>query len=190
VFRQIGESLSAPAPAGRHRRLSRPSTPTSKGEIERDVGGAEAAARQPAPAWTAVQVVRLLPDNGIAEIKIVARRSRAAAARPGGGRMMWRSISPSASGRWPRTAPTPSSTSSASHRLAACLMLLLYVRYERSYDEWLTNVENVYQLQAKLTDPGTREVTNISHAFIAGETLRKDFPQIEAKTYLMRLSRS
>jgi enamine deaminase RidA (YjgF/YER057c/UK114 family) len=29
----------------------------------------------PPPAWTAVQVVRLLPDGGIAEIKIVARRS-------------------------------------------------------------------------------------------------------------------
>jgi enamine deaminase RidA (YjgF/YER057c/UK114 family) len=34
----------------------------------------------PPPAWTAVQVVRLLPDGGLAEIKIIARRSRAAAA--------------------------------------------------------------------------------------------------------------
>jgi len=34
----------------------------------------------PPPAWTAVQVVRLLPDDGIAEIKVVARRSRPAAA--------------------------------------------------------------------------------------------------------------
>ena len=38
----------------------------------------------PPPAWTAVQVVRLLPDGGIAEIKIVARRSTAA--RPGSAR--------------------------------------------------------------------------------------------------------
>ena len=28
----------------------------------------------PFPAWTAVQVVRLIPDDGITEIKIVARR--------------------------------------------------------------------------------------------------------------------
>jgi putative ABC transport system permease protein len=70
--------------------------------------------------------------------------------------------------------------------LAACLMLLLYVRYERSYDEWLPNVENVYQLQAKQTDPGTRQVTEIQLSpFIAGETLRKDFPQIESKVYVM-----
>jgi len=30
----------------------------------------------PPPAWTAIQVVRLIPDNGITEIKIVARLSK------------------------------------------------------------------------------------------------------------------
>ena len=35
----------------------------------------------PPPAWTAVQVERLLPDQGIAEVKIIARRSRPAAAQ-------------------------------------------------------------------------------------------------------------
>ena len=29
--------------------------------------------RAPYPAWTAVQVVRLIPDNGITEIKLIAR---------------------------------------------------------------------------------------------------------------------
>jgi enamine deaminase RidA (YjgF/YER057c/UK114 family) len=29
--------------------------------------------KRPAPAWTAIQVVRLIPDNGITEIKIVAK---------------------------------------------------------------------------------------------------------------------
>lgn len=31
--------------------------------------------RAPFPAWTAVQVVRLIPDNGITEIKLIAKRS-------------------------------------------------------------------------------------------------------------------
>jgi enamine deaminase RidA (YjgF/YER057c/UK114 family) len=35
----------------------------------------------PPPAWTAIDVDRLLPDNGIAEIKIVARRSAPATGR-------------------------------------------------------------------------------------------------------------
>ena len=33
----------------------------------------------PPPAWTAIQVVRLLPEGGVTEIKIVARRPAAAA---------------------------------------------------------------------------------------------------------------
>ena len=37
--------------------------------------------------------------------------------------------------------------------LAACLMLLLYVRYETSYDEWLPNAENTYQFQSHYRDP-------------------------------------
>lgn len=42
---------------------------------------AEAAKRHlksPPPAWTAIDVDRLLPDRGIAEIKVVARKSGAA----------------------------------------------------------------------------------------------------------------
>jgi len=32
--------------------------------------------KAPFPAWTAIQVARLIPTNGITEIKIVARISR------------------------------------------------------------------------------------------------------------------
>src|SRR5690348_16901837 len=37
--------------------------------------------------------------------------------------------------------------------MAACIMILLYVRYERSYDNWLPNAENTYQLQAWYPHP-------------------------------------
>jgi enamine deaminase RidA (YjgF/YER057c/UK114 family) len=32
--------------------------------------------KPPYPSWTAIQVVRLIPDNGITEIKVVARKTR------------------------------------------------------------------------------------------------------------------
>ncbi len=32
--------------------------------------------KPPYPTWTAIQVARLIPDNGITEIKIVARKAR------------------------------------------------------------------------------------------------------------------
>jgi putative ABC transport system permease protein len=67
--------------------------------------------------------------------------------------------------------------------LAACLMILLYVRYETSYDAWLPNAERIYQVQSVNTNPETGEVTALqaSHGAVA-EPLGKDFPQIEAIT--------
>src|SRR3546814_14609688 len=65
--------------------------------------------------------------------------------------------------------------------LAACLLLLLYVRYETSYDRWLPEAERVYQVQSIHTDPETGEVAiqQPSHGIIT-ESLAKDFPQLEA----------
>jgi putative ABC transport system permease protein len=68
--------------------------------------------------------------------------------------------------------------------LAACLMILLYVRYELSYDKWLPNGENIYQLQTFYHDRQTGEDLNLqSAAFIAGRSLKKDFPQVEKMVY-------
>jgi putative ABC transport system permease protein len=67
--------------------------------------------------------------------------------------------------------------------LAACLLILLYVRYETSYDKWLPDAERVYQLQSINTDPETGERTVLQAAHgAAAEPLAKDFPQIEAIT--------
>jgi putative ABC transport system permease protein len=65
--------------------------------------------------------------------------------------------------------------------IAACLLLLLYVRYETSYDSWLPDADRVYQVQSIFTDPetGERSVQQGTHGIIT-ETLPKDFPQIEA----------
>jgi enamine deaminase RidA (YjgF/YER057c/UK114 family) len=51
------------------------------GEIEAMSAVQKRLLGSPPPAWTAVQAVRLLPDQGIAEVKVVARRSRASAAQ-------------------------------------------------------------------------------------------------------------
>jgi putative ABC transport system permease protein len=64
--------------------------------------------------------------------------------------------------------------------LAACLLLLLYVRYETSYDAWLPDAEHVFQVQTVVTDPETgdrREQQSAPRP--TAEALAKDFPQIE-----------
>src|SRR5690242_19565837 len=65
--------------------------------------------------------------------------------------------------------------------LAACLLLLIYVRYETSYDRWLPESERVYQVQSISTpeDGGEPVPQQGSHGVIT-ETLPKEFPQIEA----------
>jgi putative ABC transport system permease protein len=68
--------------------------------------------------------------------------------------------------------------------LAACLIILLYVRYELSYDQWLPNGDNVYQLQTYYHDQQTGEDLNLQMAsYVAGTSLQKDFPQVEGRVY-------
>jgi putative ABC transport system permease protein len=69
--------------------------------------------------------------------------------------------------------------------LAACLMLLLYVRYETSYDNWLPNAENTYQFQTYYTDPQTHERTDLQmSSYISGQRLKAYFPEIQSSVYV------
>ncbi len=65
--------------------------------------------------------------------------------------------------------------------LAACLMLMIYVRYETSYDRWLADADRIYQVQSISTSPdnGGPVAQQGTHGVIT-ESLAKDFPQIEA----------
>lgn len=64
--------------------------------------------------------------------------------------------------------------------LAACLIILLYVRYELTYDQWLPDSERVYQLQSKFAGEGAPAEPSQMATFAAGAALKKDFPQVEA----------
>ena len=64
--------------------------------------------------------------------------------------------------------------------LAACLAILLYVRYELSYDSWLPDADRVYQLQTKIVMGAAHgEMLSQMATYPAGVALKKDFQQIE-----------
>jgi putative ABC transport system permease protein len=65
--------------------------------------------------------------------------------------------------------------------LAACLLILTYVRYEFSYDNWLPEAENTYELATEyLPSPqGQQPSLSLTTAYVAGGALKKDFPQVE-----------
>jgi putative ABC transport system permease protein len=68
--------------------------------------------------------------------------------------------------------------------MAACLMILLFVRYEMSYDRWIPGHRDVYQFQSWYHDRQTgREDKLQMTAYAAGQALKKDFPQVESLVY-------
>jgi len=69
--------------------------------------------------------------------------------------------------------------------MAACIMILLYINYERSYDKWLPDVENTYQLQAWYPTAKNGPPTYLQmSAYVTKDAIKKDFPQVERTAYL------
>ena len=70
--------------------------------------------------------------------------------------------------------------------MAACLMILLYVRYEVSYDRWIPDAGRIYQVQSwyKVAETGQEAELQMT-PYRAGKSLRDSFPQIEREVYVM-----
>src|SRR5689334_19199933 len=70
--------------------------------------------------------------------------------------------------------------------LAACLILLVYVRYETTYDQWLPNAENTYEFQTYFRNKQTGEEGNLQMtAYASGQRLKADFPQVDRLVYAL-----
>ncbi|MDP8914492.1 MAG: ABC transporter permease [Pseudomonadota bacterium] len=75
--------------------------------------------------------------------------------------------------------------------LAACVMILLYVRYETSYDSWMEGADNAFQVQTfyKATESGGEEMKLQVSAIVTGRALEKDYPgQIEKLVWVRSFS--
>jgi putative ABC transport system permease protein len=68
--------------------------------------------------------------------------------------------------------------------LAGCVLILGYIRYERSYDGWLKDSGRLFQVQTTIHLPGQPDVRTQGSPFPVGERLAADFPQVEAVTSL------
>jgi putative ABC transport system permease protein len=69
--------------------------------------------------------------------------------------------------------------------MAACILILLYIRYEQSYDKWLPDVENTYQLQAWYPHPKDGQPFHLQmSAYVSKSRAQKDFPQITNTVYV------
>ena len=64
--------------------------------------------------------------------------------------------------------------------MAACIALLLYVRFEHSYDSWLPHSDRTYQLQTRNNAPDITPYFMQQSPYRLPWELKKDFPQVEA----------
>ncbi|TZG28784.1 ABC transporter permease [Sphingomonas montanisoli] len=70
--------------------------------------------------------------------------------------------------------------------MAACLMILLFVRYELTYDATLPGVEKAYQFQSHYKSSQTGAEMNLQmSSYIAGQRFQKDFPQVDKLVYAL-----
>ncbi len=72
--------------------------------------------------------------------------------------------------------------------LAGCLLIVLFIRFELSFDSWLPGAENIYQVQRRATS-GTDAGQASGHAaFVAASVMPQQFPEVEAATGLQQVS--
>jgi putative ABC transport system permease protein len=70
--------------------------------------------------------------------------------------------------------------------MAACIMILLYIHYEKSYDSWIPDSENTYQLQAWYPHPQDGPPIWLQMtSYITKSAVQKDFPQVERAVYAL-----
>ncbi|MBY8824097.1 ABC transporter permease [Sphingomonas colocasiae] len=70
--------------------------------------------------------------------------------------------------------------------MAACLIILIFVRNELTYDRWMPEADRTFQLQTYYTDRTTGEQQNLQmSAYVAKAAMLKDFPQIESSVHLL-----
>ncbi|QNN68636.1 ABC transporter permease [Sphingomonas lutea] len=69
--------------------------------------------------------------------------------------------------------------------MAACILILLYLRYERSYENWLPDVANTYQFQTHFKSDEGEEFDMQMASYTTKERIEKDFPQVENAAYIL-----
>src|SRR6185437_6589606 len=63
--------------------------------------------------------------------------------------------------------------------MAACIMILLYLRYEQSYDQWIPDVANTYEVQSWYPHPKDQPPSFAQNAtYVEQASIKKDFPQV------------
>jgi putative ABC transport system permease protein len=70
--------------------------------------------------------------------------------------------------------------------LAACMLIVIYVVHENSYDRHLKNSSQIYQLGTTFIREG-KENNTPGNPFVLGETMQQEFPEVQVNTKLLSI---
>ena len=68
--------------------------------------------------------------------------------------------------------------------LAGCLLIVQFIRYQLSFDDWLPDADRIYQVQ-RVETAGTNVGLNAQTSFVAATVMPAQFPEIEAATAIL-----
>ena len=63
--------------------------------------------------------------------------------------------------------------------LAACMLILLFIQDELSYDKWIPNAERIYKFETTYSPPNREPTTYSGNPGMLAESLAKDFAEVE-----------
>jgi putative ABC transport system permease protein len=66
--------------------------------------------------------------------------------------------------------------------LAMCIIILEYVKYEKSYDRFHSKSKDIYRVIIEFNDPGQAPSTDAANYAPAGQALKNDFPEVISAT--------
>jgi len=69
--------------------------------------------------------------------------------------------------------------------LAGCLLIILFIRYELSFDDWLPEADRTYQVQRISTSGAEGPQRFAMTSFVAADVMRSRFPEVESATALV-----
>ena len=69
--------------------------------------------------------------------------------------------------------------------LAACLLIMLFVRSELGYDSWIPNAGQIHRLHTTANIPGRDPLRTVASSGQMARALKETFPEIEASTRVL-----
>src|SRR5689334_18236225 len=68
--------------------------------------------------------------------------------------------------------------------LACAIFIILFIRDEISYDNWIPDSENLYRIESTLTNPGQRPQPSSRSPYPIAVAMRQQIPEVTGITHL------